>query len=251
MAGLSAGEAPGESGPLDAPKRAVPSDYRARLVLYLALQAAVFLVPGPGVLLPATVIAALGIRAGIDWRRWLVRLGALLGIVLLPALAGLPEALAARAQGTAAFLAAWEPGLRRSLMFLLVLASAEWLSRTSRVDEIREALESLLKPLGSWGGRAALAAALTLGFLPWARYELARADEAARLRGSDPRTGPLRHLAGLGVPLTVRLLEKSRLSSEALALRNADPDGVAAAGGDELLDNAADLGGQGGHQNPA
>lgn len=199
---------------------AFPSDYRARLALYLALQAAVFLAPGPTILLPAAAVAVLGARAGVDWGRWLARLGPLLGMILLPALAGLPEAWPVRAEG-AAFLAAWSPGLRRSLAFLLVLASAEWLSRTTRVDEIRETLEGLLGPRGR---RAALAAALTLGFLPWARYELARADEAARLRGSDPRRGPLRHLAVLGIPLTARLLEKARLSSEALALRDADPD---------------------------
>jgi len=227
-----------------------PGDYRVRLALYLALQAAVFLAPGAGILAAAAAILFLGVRAGVDWGRWLARLGPLLGVILLPALAGLPEAWPARTEVTA-FLAAWSPGLRRSLAFLLVLASAEWLSRTTRVDEIRETLEGLLAPLGPRGRRAALAAALTLGFLPWARYELARADEAARLRGSDPRRGPLRHLAALGIPLTARLLEKARLSSEALALRDADPDSAAPAGRDVFLDGAPDLGGQGRHQGPA
>ena len=251
MARLISGKAPDDSRAPGRPRRTIPSDYRVRLALYLVLQAAVFLAPGPGILVPAGIILALGARAGVDWGRWLIRLKALLGIVLLPALASLPEALAARAEGAAAFLAAWEPGLRRSLAFLLVLASAEWLSRTSRTDEIREALEGLLKPLGSGGRRAALAASLTLGFLPWARLELSRVDEAARLRGSDPRREPLRHLSGLGVPLTVRLLEKARLSSEALALRDADPDSPASAGRDGFLDQAPDLGDQGRHEHPS
>jgi energy-coupling factor transporter transmembrane protein EcfT len=227
-----------------------PKDHRLRLALYLALQAAVFLAPGAGILPAAAAILVLGVRAGVDWGRWLARLGPLLGVILLPALAGLPEAWPARIEVTA-FLAAWSPGLRRSLAFLLVLASAEWLSRTTRVDEIRETLEGLLGPLGPRGRRAALAAALTLGFLPWARYELARADEAVRLRGSDPRRGPLRHLAALGIPLTARLLEKARLSSEALALRDADPDPAAPSGGDIFLDGTPDLGGQGRHQGPS
>ena len=228
-----------------------PSDYRTRLALYLALQGAVLLAPGAGILVPAAAILALGIRAGIRWGRWLAGLGALLGVILLPAAAGLPEAWPRLAGGAAEFLAAWAPSLRRSLAFLLVLASAQWLSRSTRVEEIREALETLLRPFGPAGGRAALAAALALGFLPWARYELTRADEAARLRGSDPRRRPLGHLAALGVPLTARLLEKARLSSEALALRDADPEGAAPPRGDRFLEDPSDLGGQGRHQGPA
>lgn len=240
-----------ELKPPRTPGRPFPGDYRARLALYLILQAAVFLAPGLGILLAAAAILALGARAGVRWGRWLARLGALLGIILLPALAGLPEAWPARPEGARAFLAAWAPGLRRSLAFLLVLASAEWLSRTSRVEEIREALEVLLRPFGAAGRRAALAAALAIGFLPWARHELSRADEAARLRGSDPRRSPLGHLSALGVPLTARLLEKARLSSEALALRDADPEGTASAGRDEFLQGSPDLGGQGGNQGPS
>lgn len=235
----------------EVPGNSFPSDYRARLALYLALQGAVFLAPGAGILVPAAAILALGIRAGIRWGRWLAGLGALLGVILLPAAAGLPEAWPRLAGGAAEFLASWAPGLRRSFAFLLVLASAQWLSRSTRVGEIREALETLLWPLGPAGGRAALAAALALGFLPWARYELTRADEAARLRGSDPRRRPLGHLTALGVPLIVRLLEKARSSSEALALRDADPEGAAPSGGDRLLEDPSDLGSQGRHQGPA
>ncbi len=228
-----------------------PSDYRARLAFYLGLQGAVFLAPGSWILASAVIILGLGIRAGVRWGRWLKGLGALLGIVLLPALAGLPEAWAARAGGTGAFLGAWAPGLRRSLAFLLILASAEWLSRTSRVEEIREALEGLFRPFGRAGRRAALSAALTLSFLPWARYELARAEEASRLRGSDPRRRPLGHLAALGVPLTARLLEKSRLSAEALTLRDSDPEDAAPARGGDLLQTSPDLVDQGRNQDPA
>lgn len=231
--------------------RPLSTDYRLRLALYLGLQGSVFLAPGPWILAPAGLILGLGIRAGIRWGRWLGGLGALLGIILLPALAGLPEAWPDRAGGAGAFLEAWAPGLRRSLIFLLVLASAEWLSRTSRLEEIRGALEGLFRPFGSAGRRAALAAALALGFLPWARYELARADEAARLRGSDPRRRPLGHLAALGVPLTARLLEKSRLCSEALVLRDPDPEDGAPAGAGGLLETPPDLVDQGRHQDPA
>jgi len=202
--------------------RPFPADYRARLGLYLMLQAAVFLAPGAWPLLPGCAILVLGHQTGVRWLRWFRGLGALLGIVLLPAIAGLPGAWGSRTGGFAAFFFAWAPALRRSLVFLLVLASAEWLSRCASVSEIREALEWIFHPLGRSGKRAALTAALALSFLPWARCELRRADEASQLRGSDPRQRPLQHLIAMGIPLTVRLLEKARCSSEALALRDSD-----------------------------
>ncbi len=228
--------------------RVFPAGYPERLGLYLALQAAVFLAPGAWPLAPGMVLFALGHRAGIRWGRWISRLGALLGIVLLPALAGLPEACGSLGEGTAAFLSAWAPALRRSLVFLLVLAGAEWLSRTTRVSEIRDALEWALRPFGKRGKDISLTAALALSFLPWARNELRRADEASRLRGSDPRRRPLRHLAALALPLTARLLEKVRSSSEALALRYPDREDGPAFRGAGSLQGASDLGGQGGHQ---
>lgn len=201
---------------------AFPADYRARFALYLALQAAVFLGPGAWLLAPGLAILILGARAGVRWGRWIAGLGALSGIILLPALAGLPDAWPVRAEGTAAFFSAWAPALRRSLVFLSVLACAEWLSRSASVTEIREALEWGLRPLGKAGKRAALSAALTLSFLPWTRYELRKADEAVRLRLGDTRRRPLARLRAMGIPLTIRLLEKARRSSEALDLR--DPD---------------------------
>jgi energy-coupling factor transporter transmembrane protein EcfT len=50
--------------------------------------------------------------------------------------------------------------------------------------------------------------------------EIRRADEAARLRGSNPRRFPARHLAAMAVPVSVRALVKARLSAEALELRD-------------------------------
>lgn len=189
------------SGPL--------GDYRVRLCLYLALQAAVFLAPGPAVLAPSLAIWALGRTAGMRWGRWLK--SAPWVLILLPALAGLPEALAAPIS-----LHNWLPALRRSFVFLLVLASSQWFTRSSGVTEMQAAFSWALRPLGAAGNRAALAATLTVIFLPWARSELRETDEALRLRG---RSAPLPRLAALGVPLTTRLLEKARHTSEALSLR--------------------------------
>jgi energy-coupling factor transporter transmembrane protein EcfT len=103
----------------------------------------------------------------------------------------------------------------------LVLASAAWLSSGMSPVELRDALVALLRPLGARaGGRIARAASLTMAFIPWTRDELRRADEAARLRGSDPRRRPGRHLAALSVPVVSRALDKAKRGSEALALRD-------------------------------
>ena len=69
-------------------------------------------------------------------------------------------------------------------------------------------------------GRPVAIAVLTLAFLPWTLAEAKRADEAARLRGSDPRRRPLRHLAAMTLPVSVRTLEKARRGAEALTLRD-------------------------------
>lgn len=225
----------------DGHRSAFPGDYRARLGLYLLLQASVFLAPGFWAALPGAAILALGARAGVRWFHWLRRGGVLFVVTLLPALAGLPEALQVSSNGASSFLFAWAPGLRKSLVFLLVLAGAEWLSRTAGVSEIRETLEWVLGPLGRAGKRAALTAALTLSFLPWARNELRKADEAARLRGSNPRRHPFRHLSSMGIPLTARLLEKARRSSEALALRDPDLEGRTLVQDARLFKSAPDL----------
>jgi len=87
--------------------------------------------------------------------------------------------------------------------------------------ELREALVVLLRPLGARaGGRIARAASLTMAFVPWTAAELRRADEAARLRGSDPARSPAGHLGALSVPLVSRVLDKAKKGSEALTLRD-------------------------------
>jgi energy-coupling factor transporter transmembrane protein EcfT len=206
----------------DGHRSAFPGDYRARLGLYLLLQASVFLAPGFWAALPGAAILALGARAGVRWFHWLRRGGVLFVVTLLPARPGFRKP-SSELQRPRPFFSVGS-GLRKSLVFLLVLAGAERHSRTAGVSEIRETFEWVLGPLPR-GKRAALTAALTLSFLPWARNELRKADEAARLRGSNPRRHPFRHLSSMGIPLTARLLEKARRSSEALALRDPDLEG--------------------------
>lgn len=187
-----------------------------RFLFYLCLQFAVFLAPGTWLVVPAAIIAILGAVDGLPWLRWVRRAWPALLVALSPALVSLPLGVPSDK-----FWLVWMPGLLRSVRFMLVLASAAWLSlRMSPVD-LRDVLSGLLKPLGRrLGGGIARGTALTLAFLPWTATEVRRADEAARLRGSSPARRPVRHLAALAVPVSVRTLEKARRSAEALSLRD-------------------------------
>lgn len=188
-----------------------------RFALYMALQAAVFALPFPWLGIPAVVVAALGIAGGQSWVRWVVRSRILLMAAALPVLAGIPWG----APSVYVALSLWEPSALRSARLALVLASAAWLSSGMSPVELRDVLLSLLVPLGPRvSGRVARAASLTMAFIPWTRRELRLADEAARLRGSNPASRPGRHLVALSVPLVSRSLDKAKRGSEALSLRD-------------------------------
>lgn len=190
-----------------------------RFIAYLAIQAAVFLTPIPWLALPALVILGIGRSEGMSWFRWARRSRVMLAAATLPALVGLP--LGHLPAAASAFFTAWAPSLLRSARLALVFASASWLSSGMSPVDLRDALLAMLRPLGDKrGGAIARSASLTMAFIPWTRAELTRADEAARLRGSDPARRPGRHLVALSVPLVSRSLEKARRGSEALSLRD-------------------------------
>jgi len=183
----------------------------------MALQVAIFSLPFPWLGFPALVVAALGIAGGQSLLRWVVRSRILLMAAALPAFAGIPWG----APSLQAALSLWEPSVLRSARLALVLASAAWLSSGMSPVELRDALLAMLRPLGSrCSGRVARAASLSMAFIPWTRQELRHADEAARLRGSDPARRPARHLVALSVPLVSRSLDKAKRGSEALSLRD-------------------------------
>lgn len=196
-----------------------------RFLPYLGLQFGVFLSQGPWLALPGFLILYLGAVEGLSWLAWARRSWPVVMMAALPAVVGFPLMAAREALvsgGTAGgFMLVWAPSLEQSARFLLVFASAAWLSRGLSPVELREVLVVLLGPLGkSLGGGVARSAALAMAFLPWTLTEIQRADEAARLRGSHPGRHPARHLAAMAVPVSVRALEKARLSAEALELRD-------------------------------
>ncbi len=191
-----------------------------RLPCYLALQAALIAAPGAWLALPAALTLALGWTEGMRWLRWARSAWPVLLVAAAPAVFGLPLGRLLDGESAAA-LSAWLPSLTRSARLVLVFASAGWLSRGMSPVDLRDALALILRPLGKRvSGHIARGASLTLAFLPWTLAEAKRADEAARLRGSDPRRRPLRHLAAMTLPVSVRTLEKARRGAEALTLRD-------------------------------
>lgn len=197
----------------------------SRFLLYLALQFSIFLLSGSWLMLPGLSIVLLGYAEGLSWFSWIRRSWPVMLMAALPAIAGFPlnlamDSLSARAL-VSGFLNAWLPSLAQSARFLMVFTSAAWFSRALSPVELREVLIILLRPLGRrLGSGVAKSAALAMAFLPWTLAEVRRADEAARLRGSQPGRTPIRHLAAMAVPVSVRALEKARLSAEALELRD-------------------------------
>ncbi|MFH2114750.1 MAG: hypothetical protein ABIJ86_09620 [Spirochaetota bacterium] len=196
-----------------------------RFLLYICLQFGVFLFTGLCLALHGALILYLGARDGLSWFVWARRSWPVVMMALLPAVVGFPLTLALGAvtsgRTTTGFLLVWAPPLTQSARFLMVFASAAWLSRGMSPVELRDVLAVLLKPLGRrLGGGVARSAALAMAFLPWTITEVRHADEAARLRGSNPGRFPARHLAAMAVPVSVRALEKARLSAEALELRD-------------------------------
>lgn len=196
-----------------------------RFLLYLGLQFGIFVAAGLWLAVPGFLILFLGTREGLSWLAWARRSWPVLLMAALPAVSGFPMAPAlevATSSGTATdFLLVWAPSLAQSARFLMVFASAAWLSRGLSPVELRDVLAVLLRPLGRrFGSGVARSAALALAFLPWTITEIRHADEAARLRGSNPGRHPARHLAALALPVSVRALEKARLSAEALELRD-------------------------------
>lgn len=182
-----------------------------RFAMYMALQVALLSLAFPWLAVPALGILVLGTLEGHAWGRWIIRSRLLLLAAALPAIVGLPRGLSL-----------WEPSLLRSARLALVLASAAWLSAGMSAVELRDALALLLRPLGPrLAGRVARAASLTMAFIPWTKTELVLADEAARLRGSNPARRPAHHLVALAVPLVSRSLDKAKRGSEALSLRDA------------------------------
>ncbi len=219
--------------------RLSPLAGQGRLVSYIVIQVCVFALPCyalPGVAVALLALARLD-AAGPEGRTGIPvpprgglraptaqpapRIGRLWPVMLValsPALVSVPFGT----EGIRNFFALWLPGLVRSARLALVFWSAAWLSRGMSPVELRDALAPGLRVLGPRAQASiARAASLMLAFLPWTMAELKRADEAARLRGSDPKRRPGSHLSALAVPVSVRSLEKARRSAEALSLRDA------------------------------
>ena len=184
-----------------------PRPFGGRLLVYLALSLAAWLLPPWGALAALLGLLALGRR--IPWLAWGRALGWLWVFVLAPAAIALappknPDLL---------------PALWRSLTFLTLLAASHWLSATSTILEIRTALGALFRVFGRRSAASlSLIGALALCFLPWVMEQLDAVRQAGALRGG-PGRNPLLALRALSIPLFVRMIEKARHTADALELR--------------------------------
>jgi energy-coupling factor transporter transmembrane protein EcfT len=186
-----------------------PRRFGLRLLVYLGISLAAWLLPPWGALAALVTVWLLGHR--LPWPAWLASLGWLWLFVLAPLLL----ALVSRPYVSSALVpAAW-----RSLTFLVLLAGSQWLSATSTVFEIRATLNVLFLVFGKRIASAlSLGAALAIGFIPWMTEQVEAVREAGALRGLPPRR-PLLALRALSVPVFVRMIEKARHTAEALELR--------------------------------
>lgn len=192
-----------------------------RFASYLAAQLVALGAPAPWLALPVLLVAAAGAAEGLRWGRWLSGNLGLLAVAALPAIAGFPWEFLGPNRGAAFPWSAWAPSLLRAARLAFVIASASWLSSRMSPVELRDSLRSILRPLGrSAAGRISRSASLAVSFIPWTLAELRQADEAARLRGSDPKRRPVRHLVALAVPFVSRSLDKAGQAADALSLRD-------------------------------
>ncbi len=186
-----------------------------RFAAYCAIQAGMFCLPVSGVMLLIIFVVLIAGLERFSWLPWLRGSWFVIIMAVLPAFFGFPFF---HPDGS---LSSWLPYLRRSLQFLLVFISAAWLSHGMRPMDLADLLRILLRPFGKkFSATVSRAGSLMLAFMPWAREDLRKANEAALLRGSNPKRHPVAHLYALAIPVSIRALERARHSAEALALRD-------------------------------
>ena len=188
--------------------------------VYLVWNLVFLLCPFPWLTILFLPLGFLGIYSRIHWISWLGGLKGFWLFILAGPLFGFPWGEPLNL-GNPVFWYQWLPSWEKSLIFLGILASSHWLTATTTILEIQSGLETLLQPFGSKIQKTlGLLGSLTLAFLPWTGEQVRKAQEALELRGLDKKRHPIKYIQSLGLPITIGLLEKSRHTAEALALRN-------------------------------
>ncbi len=197
-----------------------------RFLLYFLLQILYLKLAFPWIFTAFLFLLVLGMAEGFSWASFARRNPWLVLMAVMPAVLGFPPGWLAGFFGRAgaglpALQEAWAPALLKSLRLVCIFASAGWLSSRMSPVDLRDVFASLLKPLGKkLAIKASRPLSLTMAFIPWIKEEIKKTDEAARIRGSSARRNAARHLFVLGLPLLSRVLQKAKLSSDALAIRD-------------------------------
>ncbi|MCW5699513.1 MAG: energy-coupling factor transporter transmembrane protein EcfT [Rhodospirillales bacterium] len=196
--------------------------------LYIARDTPLHRIP-PAAKLLALVVAGIGVFLIPD-PLWLLPL--LAAIAVLFVVAQVPLGATARQLKPVAFLlviiflahgafTSWTLGVLVVLRFLLLLMMALLVSFTTRVSDMIETIETVLRPLANIGlnpAKVSLALSLALRFIPILAEMTHEIREAQRARGLD------RNIIAIAVPLLVRTLRLANTLTEAIEARGWDPD---------------------------
>lgn len=185
-----------------------------RFLIYFVMQIFFITLAFPRIFLALGFLLLIASMEGFSWLKYFRRFYGLLFMIILPALLGFPW----QKDG---LLTLWAPGLLKSTKLLCIFASAIWLSFYMSPVDIRDVFAFLLRPFGAkLASKFSRALSLGLAFIPWTMDELKKTDEALRLRGSVPQKNIVKHIFALALPLLSHTLQKAKLASDAIALRD-------------------------------
>lgn len=118
-----------------------------------------------------------------------------------------------------AWLDGWESGLLVDLRIVALVLAATVVTLTTRMSEMLDELEILLRPARYAGvdpARVALAVSMAIRFVPRIAQKAQQVREAQRARGVE------RSLPALLVPLLIKTLQMADQTAEALEARGLD-----------------------------
>lgn len=117
------------------------------------------------------------------------------------------------------WLDSWKAGLLVDLRIVTLVLAATVVTLTTRMSEMLDELETLLRParyVGVDPARVALAISMAIRFVPRIAQQAQQVREAQRARGVE------RSLAALLVPLLIKTLQMADQTAEALEARGLD-----------------------------
>ena len=109
--------------------------------------------------------------------------------------------------------------IRTFFVLLAGISAATLLTLTTRITEMLDSLESVLRPLQKWGIKTeliSLALSLTIRLIPLQITTISDVLDARKARGAELS------IAAFGTPIIVRCIKRARAIAEALEARGVD-----------------------------